>query len=131
MICDGSSSGSLWLPVAHAGQGIAIKWCKKGEYLVSLGIPHGWDFSEEEFFMSKYTQCKSMMAKWHDVERMSIHGSARVANAMVYSRFRYYAQCMVMPKRVSAALDLDVQQLIWGRDVDLDPEELGSSAPRR
>ena len=63
------------------------------------------------------------MSGWHDVERMSQHGSAMVANNMVYSRFRYLISFMCMPPRVSAAIQEDVQQLVWGRDVYFDPDE--------
>ena len=27
------------------GRGYGIKWCKRGEYIISLGVPIGWDFS--------------------------------------------------------------------------------------
>lgn len=111
--------------------GYGIKWCKKGEYVISLGMPHGWDFRARDFMMQKYVKTKSLMASWKDVERMSPFGSARVAGAMVFSRHRYYVSAMVMPQDISDAIDEDVQQLIWGRDVSLDAGELGSDEVRR
>ncbi|MDC0525513.1 reverse transcriptase domain-containing protein [bacterium] len=115
----------------HVPKGRGIKWCKKGEYLISLGMPHGWDFDPGEFFMSKYTKCKELMSTWHDVERMSPHGSALVANSHVYGRFRYYISGMVMPKEISKAIQSDVQQLVWGKEVLFEPDELGSGPVRR
>lgn len=108
-----------------------VKWCKKGEYLISLGVPHGWNFNASDFYMSIYTKCKLQMAHWHDVERMSPHGSAMVGNAMVYSKFRYWASCLYMDPRISDALDSDVQALIWGKEVWFDPDSLGSERVRR
>ena len=58
---------------------------------ISLGVPIGWDFSEEEFWWTKYRKCKSYIAHWHDVERMSPYGKSLLANACVYGRFRYWA----------------------------------------
>ena len=71
------------------------------------------------------------MSTWHDVERMSPHGSALVANSHVYGRFRYYVCGLVMPKEISKALQADVQQLVWGKEVMFDPEVLGSEPVRR
>ena len=81
-----SSDGKVTLSL-HVPKGYGIRWCQKGSYIISLGAPHGWDFSRVEYFESKYYQVKSLMSGWHDVERMSQHGSAMVANNMVYSRF--------------------------------------------
>ena len=100
-------------------------------YIISLGAPHGWDWNREEFFESKYIRTKTIMSAWHDVERMSQHGSAMVANNMVYSRFRYLISFMCMPRSVSQAIQEDVQQLVWGRDVYFDPDEFGSDPVRR
>lgn len=30
----------------HVTLGYGIQWCKKGSYLMALGAPQGWDFSE-------------------------------------------------------------------------------------
>ena len=66
------------------------------------------------------------MAAWHDVERMSPQGSAMVGNAMVYSRFRYWAHCLAVSKEVRMAIGRDVKALIWGKDIHFDPDEMGS-----
>ena len=111
--------------------GYSTRWCRRGEYIVSLGMPHGWDFSVREFMMDKYVQVKTLMANWHDVERMSPTGSAMIANNMVYSRFRYIVSALCMPRDIAQAIDADVQQLVWGRDVRFDPDEFGSEKVRR
>eukprot|EP00959_Pyramimonas_sp_CCMP1952_P320671 6710493-Pyramimonas_sp.AAC.1 len=46
---------------------------------------------------------------------------------MIYSRFRYPAQCMLIPKEILDYIEEDVQSLIWDRDPSLDEEKLGSS----
>ena len=94
---------------AETGKGADIKWCKRGEYIISLGVPIGWDHSEEEFWWTKYRKCKSYIAHWHDVERMSPYGKSLLANACVYGRFRYWAMCMRMPSIISQAITSDVQ----------------------
>ena len=111
-------------------KGWGIKWCKKGDYLISLGVPIGWDFDVRSFWRGKYFKCKSLMATWYDVERMSPTASAMVANAMVYSRFRYWAHCLALSKEVRDAVDRDVQALVWGKDVHFDPDELGHGKAR-
>ena len=122
--------GGQAAPELSVSKGWGIKWCKKGDYLISLGIPIGWDFCLKTFWRTKYYKCKSLMARWHDVERMSPQGSAMVANAMVYSRFRYWAHCLAMSKEVREAINRDVQALIWGKDIHYDPEEMGSEKVR-
>ena len=114
---------------AENGEGADIKWCKRGEYIISLGVPIGWDHSEEEFWWTKYRKCKSYIAHWHDVERMSPYGKSLLANACVYGRFRYWAMCMRMPTIISEAITADVQALIWGKDLYFDPDEAGMDSP--
>ena len=117
---------STWVP-----KGWGIKWCKEGDYLISLGVPIGWNFNLKEFWRARYFKCKALLASWHDVERMSTYGSAMVVNAMVYSRFRYWAHCLAMDNEISAAVEQDAQALIWGKDVCFDSEEIGHQRVRR
>ena len=46
----------------NPSKGGGIQWCKEGDYIVSLGIPIGWDFNLKAFWRSKYSKCKSLMA---------------------------------------------------------------------
>ena len=112
-------------------KGWGIKWCKEGDYLISLGVPIGWNFNLKEFWRARYFKCKALLATWHDVERMSTYGSAMVVNAMVYSRFRYWAHCLAMDDKISTAIGQDAQALIWGKDVCFDSEEIGHQRVRR
>ena len=41
------------------GRGYGIKWCKRGEYIISLGVPIGWDFSWWRAFW-----CAACEARW-------------------------------------------------------------------
>ena len=52
-----SPGGKITLSL-HVPTGYGIRWCQKGSYIMSLGAPHGWDFSRTEYFESKYYQVK-------------------------------------------------------------------------
>ena len=112
------------LPPATLPDG--IQWCPEGQYITSLGVPIGNDFDERAFWLTKYNKCKSLIAHWHDIPKLTILGRAMLANNMIYSRFRYWAQTMHMPDEISRAIDEDVQAMIWGRDPEFDPESLGT-----
>ena len=49
-----------------------------------------------------------------------------LANSMVYSRFRHWAQCMILPEWLIEALHTDTQALIWGKMVEFDADEVGT-----
>ena len=112
-------------------RGGGIQWCRKGEYVTSLGVPHGWDFRVTDWYWAKYRKAKASMSGWHDVERMAPHGSAMLANSMVYGRYRYWRSTLVMPCEVIDAGNSDVQALVWGKDVVFDAEEDGSQDVKR
>ena len=40
------------------------KVCPEGGYVISLGVPIGNDFNEEEFWTNKYFKCKGILANW-------------------------------------------------------------------
>ena len=103
-------------------KGVGVRWCKRGDFIISLGVPHGWDARMEDWYWAKYRKAKAQMSGWHDVERMSPHGSAMLANSMVYGRYRYWMSTSVMPKAVAEAINEDVQMLVWGKDVLFDPD---------
>ena len=46
-----------------------------------------------------------------------------LANAMVFSRFRHWTQCMAMPERMSQAVEETAQELVWRKK-----PKLGDSA---
>ena len=94
---------------------------------MSLGAPIGNNFDVRAFWMTKYYKCKSIFSNWWDLHRRTVYGRAMLANTMIYSRFRYWAQALHMPTEIAQAIDSDVQAMVWGRDVDFDPEELGTT----
>ena len=79
-----------------------INWCKDGDYIISLGVPFGNDFEgspqEKGFWDKIYHKTKTIMAKWGAIFRLTLRGRVMIANAMVYSRFRYWTQVMIMPE---------------------------------
>ena len=56
-----------------------------------------------------------------------------LANTMILSSQNsvYWAQCMHMPDDIAQGINSDVQALIWGRDPEFDPEELGTNLANR
>eukprot|EP00965_Chrysotila_dentata_P041203 1367390-Pleurochrysis_carterae.AAC.1 len=60
------------------------------------------------------------IAKWKTLASLSIFGRAGLVNSMIYSRFRYPAQCMLVPKEILDYIEEDVQFGIWDRDPSLD-----------
>ena len=103
-----------------------IQWCPEGQYIISLGVPIGNAFDERAFWLTKYHKCKSLVAHWHDIPKLTVLGRAMLANNMIFSRFRYWAQTMHMPDDISRALTEDVQAMVWGKDPEFDQEELGT-----
>ena len=93
-----------------------IKWCPDKDYLISLGVPFGNDFDEKRFWEKIYFKTKSIMASWGTIFALTLRGRVAVSNAMVYSRFRYWAQTMLMPNEILGWLSEDIHELIWSKD---------------
>ena len=103
-----------------------IGWVKPGDHLISLGIPIGVDFDPREFFRAKYFKCKSLLANWLSLAHVTPFGRAMLANSLVFSRFRYWAQSMAIPSEIMAWLEADTQALIWDKNLTFDPDEKGT-----
>ena len=58
-------------------------------------------------------------------------GRGMLASAMVLSRFRYPAQCMDVPPHINQAIAEDTQALIWAKEVEFNPDELGTNTKFR
>ena len=56
------------------------------------------------------------MARWGDIFRLTLRGRAMISNAMVYSRFRYWTQVMMMSDEIIEWLGQDIHELIWRKD---------------
>ena len=108
-----------------------ISWCPEGSYIISLGVPIGNSFDERAFWLTKYNKCKSLLARWTELDRTTIYGRAMLANAMVLSRFRYWAQTMHIPPDIRTAIQEDVQAMIWNKETAFDVEELGTLRSNR
>jgi exonuclease III len=108
-----------------------IAWCADGDYITSLGVPIGNNFDERAFWLTKYYKAKSLMAQWYQAQSLTLTGRAMVANAMVYSRFRYLAQSINMPKDISQALESDVQAFVWNKELSFDPDKVGTPLTSR
>ena len=83
-----------------------------------LGVPF-WEGEQHEndFWEGKYNDVKSKMVCWKDHAGLTQFGRGMLANAMVLSRYRYWAQSMRVPGHIMDAILSDVQALIWQRDV--------------
>ena len=79
----------------------SIRFVRKGEYMKILGIPFGEDFDDQEFLEKKYSDMKRLVSAWKDHGKVTAFGRSMLANSMIFSRFRYYAQSM----RLSDGLD--------------------------
>ena len=56
------------------------------------------------------------MARWSAIFAQTLRGRVMIANSMVYSRFRYWTQVMIMPEELIEWLEEDIHQLIWDKD---------------
>ena len=105
------------------------KICPRGKYIISLGVPIGNDFNEDEFWLNKYYKCKSLMARWKNIFIHSIKGRTLISQASVYSRFRYWMYSMMPSAKVDAYIKKDVRALLWAGHPEFDPQEGGTSTP--
>ena len=124
---EGLQLGSLRRTEVPKDIPAGIEWCREGSYIISLGAPIGNGFDVRAFWLTKYYKCKSILSNWWSLYRYTVYGKAMLANSMIYSRFRYWAQTLHMPDDIAQAIDSDVQAMVWGKDFDFNPEELGTT----
>jgi hypothetical protein len=106
-----------------------INWVKPGSYLRLLGIPF-WEpgkYDPNLFMQALYDKYKCKIANWTDHDLISVIGRAMLVNSMIYSRFRYVAQCMPLPDWLNEAIEADAQALIWAREARFAADEVGST----
>ena len=103
-----------------------IKFVKEGEHIKLLGIPFGESIDEGAFLEGIYNKMKRLIAAWRDHAKVTVFGRVMLANAMIFSRFRYYAQCMHQPQSLTDAVEEDAQALVWEREVIFDAEAVGT-----
>ena len=106
-----------------------IKWCADGDFIISLGVPFGNDFEgsaqEMGFWKKIYHKTKAIMARWGAIFSQTLRGRVMIANSMVYSRFRYWTQVMMMPEEIIKWLEEDVHELIWAKDPQFESGQEG------
>ena len=61
----------------------------------------------------------------------SIVGRAMIANSIIYSMLRYWAQFLTIPEKIMDALDSDAQALVWNKSVKFTEGELGTEKINR
>ena len=105
--------------------GDMIKWCRPDEYIIILGIPLGESGNYNLFFEEKYFKCKTLLAHWN-LSNLTIFGRAAIANSLIFSRFRYYAQSMTIPNYINEYIEEDVAYLLWSKEVRFESDEPGS-----
>ena len=114
----------------RAGRPDWIKWCRDGDYIISLGVPFGNEFEgsaqERDFWRGKYLKTKSLMARWGAIFKQTYRGRVMLVNSMIYSRFRYWTQVMVIPEDINEWIKQDAHELIWAKDPIFDAGEEGS-----
>ena len=131
---EGMRLGRYKRTTMYTGEGTeGIKWVKPGEWIRSLGLPLGEDFSTHDFCQAIYRKVKRKLVVWgRKVAReLTIYGRAMMVNSFIYSTFRFYAMALEIPKDIMNAIESDVQAIIWNRDMSFDPEELGTDLDRR
>ena len=74
---------------------------------------------------------KALVAAWKDHAYLTLIGRNMLVNSMIYGRFRYYIQAMSPPKRLMEAVMEDAQAMLWGGDVEFDPDAKGTELARR
>ena len=78
-------------------------------YEIYLGAPVASDKSiYKEFLKEKYRATKSKMASWK-LNQYTQKGRAMIANTLVSSRFRYWAQFVLILRSINKSLDADIQ----------------------
>ena len=122
---DGVLCGSLRTTTTPLPKDINI--CKEGDYIISLGIPIGNNFDEDAFWRNLYFQSKSCMAKWTALFRESVRGRSVISQAMMYSKFRYWAFSMLPSKEIDEYIHKDARELLWANDPEFHKGELGTS----
>ena len=104
----------------------SIRFVREGDTIKILGVPFGEWYNSAAWWERKYNEVKALLAAWTDHVKLTQHGRVMLANAMIYSRFRYWAQSDCIPEAIVRAIDSDVQALVWGRDLEFGADEVGT-----
>lgn len=103
-----------------------IKWLAHGDNTKLLGIPFWASGENDALWEDLYVKIKSTLAEWSNTDRLTQHGRVMLANSMIYSRPRYWAQMMKPPKHFLEQLEQDVKHLVWAKEHEFDRTEKGT-----
>lgn len=104
-----------------------IKWCADGSSITSLGVPFGYVFDEESFWERKITAATRMAAGWARLRSRSLHGRAMLVNAKILSRFRYWAQTMLIPHNCMKRMCELAHRIVWEHSPQIDSQPTRSA----
>jgi hypothetical protein len=112
--------------------GFNIELLAEGKFGELLGVPIWKNAGEEDpFWRGLYRKIKTRMATWSTKSFLTVHGRVQLANLICYGIPRYWAQSMCPLPCFNKELNDDVAKLIWDREIELDPEEDGSTEDTR
>ena len=69
---------------------------------------------------------KKKLSKWKGLNGLTAHGRTIVANFLIFSQLRYWAQLMVIPEKIMRWIDKDAQALLWNKDIQFEEGERGT-----
>lgn len=92
---------------------------------LGLGVLLGNNFNELDFWNRKHRKYKAMLAGGRPKLHHLLCKRVMLANNIILSRSRLWAQIMHMPTQISTAIAADGHVLIWGEDCSFDSEKDG------
>eukprot|EP00962_Isochrysis_galbana_P060819 scaffold35741_cov152-Isochrysis_galbana.AAC.1 len=89
-----------------------IRWLQHGRYTKLLGVPFWASGEDNSFWDDLYIKIKSAIAAWRDLTtRLTQHGRVMLANFMIYSRPRYWAQAMLPPPHFNRHIKIKTRMM--------------------
>ena len=125
LIPMGSLKGSQ--PPEEMREELDIPGASEEPYEIYLGVPVAADRSAyAQFPTHKYRRIKVKLTQWTSIRTLTHKGRAMIADSLVYSRMRYWAQCMAIPPRINEWIEGDVQAMIWNKEPVFQQDEDGT-----
>ena len=82
--------------------------------------------SVENISREKNLSMKKKLSRWKGLNGLTAHGRTIVANFLIFSQLRYWAQLMVIPEKIMRWIDKDAQALLWNKDIQFEEGERGT-----
>ena len=67
------------------------------------------------FLEKEYLSTKKKLSRWKGLNGLTAHGRTIVANFLIFSQLRYWAQLMVILEKIMKWIDKDAQALLWNK----------------